>query len=146
MATNGTPEQSDDAPQGGQPGGGGFTVSGKTLGIAGGGAAALAVVIVVVVLFVTGVFSGSGGASGGGDWLAYVPGDAGGVGIADSRTFFGGDVPEDFVEYWEDEYGETSEETYDFVDIDEDDLLIHAAVLGNNDYAWTLEIAGRLRF
>ena len=44
MATNGTPEQSNDAPQGGQPsGGGGFTLSGKTLIIS---VAALLVVVV----------------------------------------------------------------------------------------------------
>ena len=104
MATNGTPEQSNDAPQGGQPsGGGGFTLSGKTLGIAGGGAAALVVVIVVVVLFATGVFGGGGGgASGGGDVLAYVAGGAGAVIIGDNRALLEGDLPEDMLEHWAD--------------------------------------------
>ena len=141
MAANGDPEQNQQPqPQGGS-GGGGFTISGKMLGIAGGGAAALVVVIVVVVLLVTGVFGGggSGGASGGSDVLAYVPGDAGGVAIVDNRAFFGGDVPEDFVEYMEDEDGGTSERTYDFVDVDEDDLIIHANAFDDN-FDDTLEI------
>ena len=138
MATNGTPEQSNGVPQHDQPSGGGFSISGKMLGIAGGGAAALVVVIVVVVLLVTGAFSGGSGASGGGDWLGYVPADAVGVAIADNQAFFGGDVPEDFVEYLE-EYGGESEEIYDFVDVDEDDLIIHANALDAN-FDETLEI------
>ena len=101
--------------------------------IAGGGGAALLVVIIVVVLFSTGVFSGGGGgASGGPDWLAYVPGDAAAAGVVDNRAFFGGDVPEDFVDYWDDADDGASEEIYDFVDIDEDDLFIHASALDHN--------------
>ena len=140
MATNGSPEQPGNTPQGDQPAGGSFTISGKMLMIAGGGGAVVLVVIIVVVLFVTGVFSGGGGgASGGGDWLAYVPGDAAAVGVVDNWAFFGGDVPEDFVDYWEDADDGASEEIYDFVDIDEDDLFIHANALDHN-FDETLEI------
>ena len=86
MATNGTPEQPSETPQDGQPSGGGFTISTKMLIIGGAGGAALLVVIVVAVLLATGVFGGrGGGASGGKDWLAYVPADAAGVGIADNQ-------------------------------------------------------------
>ncbi len=136
MATNGTPEQPGNTPQGDLPGGRSFTISSRMLIIGGaGGTAAMVVVIVVVVLLVTGVFGGGGsGASGGGDWLAYVPADAAGVGIADNRAFFGGDVPEDYVDYWEDQDDGASQKTYDFVDVDEDDLIIHAtAVDGYTD-------------
>ncbi len=141
MATNGTPEQPNDPSQGGQPSSGGFTISGRVLIIGGAGGAALVVVIVVVVLLATGAFGGGGGggASGGRDLLAYVPGDAAGVGIADNRAISGGDVPEDYLDYWEDQDDEASQEIYDFVDIDDDDLIIHAtAVDGNLD--GTLEI------
>ena len=104
------------------------------------GGVALVVVIIVVVLFATGAFSGGGGgASGGRDWLAYVPGDAAAVGVVDNRAFFGGDVPEDFVDYWEDTDDGASEEIYDFVDIDEDDLIIHASALDHN-FDETLQI------
>ena len=141
MAANGTPEQPSEAPQDGQPSGGGFTMSGKMLIIGGaGGGAALVVVIVVVVLLASGVFGGGGGgASGGGDWLAYVPGDAAGIGIADNRALFGGDVPEDFAEHWVDQDDGASENIYDFVDIDEDDLIIHATAVDDN-LDGTLEI------
>ncbi len=138
MATNETPEQSENTPQGDLPSGGGFTISSKMLIIGGAGGAALLVIIVGVVLFATGVLGG-GGASGGKDWLAYVPADAAGVGIADNRAIFGGDVPEDYVEYWEDQDDGASEETYDFVDVDEDDLTIHATVVDSN-FDDTLEI------
>ena len=139
MATNETPEQ-PNAPQGGQPSGNGFNISGRTLIIGGaGGGVALVVVIVVVVLLATGAFGGGrGGASGGGDWLAYVPIDAPGVGIVDSKAFFGGDVPEDFAEHFSDDDG-ASEATYDFVDVDEDDLVIHASAVDIN-FDETLEI------
>ena len=135
MATNGTPEQSNDAPQGGQPsGGGGFTLSGKTLGIAGGGAAALVVVIVVVVLFATGVFGGGGGgASGGGDVLAYVAGGAGAVIIGDNRALLEGNLPEDMLEHWADyESGGPFDEfpdPCDDLDIDDDDVATFAFVI-----------------
>ena len=70
MATNETPQQQPQ-PQGG-PAGGGFSISGKTLAVAGGGAAALVAVIVVVVLAVTGAFGG-GGVSGGGNRAGLCP-------------------------------------------------------------------------
>ena len=130
MATNGTPEQPNDSSQGGQPSGGGFTISSRMLMIGGAGGAVLVVVIIVAILFAIGAFGGGGGgASGGGDWLAYVPADAAGVGIADNRALSGGDVPDDFVDYWEDQDDESSDEIYDFVDIDEDDLIIHATAV-----------------
>ena len=140
MATNETPARPENTPQGDQPSGGGFTISSRMLIFGGAGGAALLVIIVVVVLLATGAFGGGGsGAPGGKDWLAYVPADAAGVGIADNQAFFGGDVPEDYVEYWEDEDDGASEETYDFVDVDEDDLIIHATVLDRN-FDGTLEI------
>ena len=130
MATNGTPEQPNNSSQGGQPSGGGFTISSRMLMIGGAGGAVLVVVIIVAILFTIGAFGGGGGgASGGGDWLAYVPADAAGVGIADNRALSGGDVPDDFVDYWEDQDDESSDEIYDFVDIDEDDLIIHATAV-----------------
>ena len=140
MATNGAPEQPTGRPQGDRIAGSAFNISGKMLMTAGGGGATLLVVIIVVVLFSTGVFSGGGGgASGGGDWLAYVPGDAAAVGVVDNRAFLGGDVPDDFVDYWEDADNGGSEEIYNFVDIDEGDLSIHASALDHN-FDETLEI------
>ena len=140
MATNGAPEQPTDQPQRDRIAGGAFNISGKMLMVVGGGGAALVVVIVVVVLFATGAFSGGGGgASGGGDWLAYVPGDAAAVGVADNRAFLGGDVPDDFVDYWEDADDGASEEIFDFVDIDVDDLIIHASAI-DHSFDETLEI------
>ena len=132
MVTNGTPEQPNDAPQGDQPSSGGLTISGKMLGIAGGGAAVLGVVIAAVVLLVTGVLGGSGGGSGGGDWLAYVPGDAAHVNLVDKRALVSGDVPEDFAEYVEEIDDGGSEKTYDFLDVDEGDLITHANVADAN--------------
>ena len=144
MATNETPEQPpeqpNETPQGVQISIGGFNISSKMLIIGGaGGGAALVVVIVVVILLATGMFGGGGGASGGGDWLAYVPSDAAGVGIADNRAISDGDVPEDFADYWEDEDDGASERTYDFVDVDEDDLIVHATVVDDN-FDGTLDI------
>ncbi len=140
MATNGTPEQPNDSSQGGQPSGGGLTISSRMLMIGGAGGAVLVVVIIVAILFAIGAFGGGGGgASGGKDWLAYVAGDASGVGIADNRALSGGDVPDDFVEYWEDQDDGASDEIYDFVDIDEDDLFIHATAVDRN-LDGTLEI------
>ena len=140
MAANGDQERNEQPqpqPPGVRPGGGGFTISGKTLGIAGGGAAALVAVIAVVVLLVTGAFGG--GTSGGGEWLGYVPDDVAGVGILDNRAFHGGDVPEDFAEYYVDGGDGTWEKTYDFVDVDQDDLIIHATAIDGN-FDETLEI------
>ena len=141
MATNGAPEQPTDQPQGDRIAGSAFNISGKMLMIAAGGAAALV-----------------GGhhrcrtirnrrvqrrrwrdASGGGDCLAYVPGDAAAVGVVDNRAFFGGDVPDDFVDYWQDADNGGSEEIYDFVDIDEGDLSIHAGEFDHN-FDETLQI------
>ncbi|MDE2813111.1 MAG: hypothetical protein OXM01_08810 [Gemmatimonadota bacterium] len=129
---NGAPQQAEQ-PQGGRAGGGGFTLSGKMLGIAGGGAAALVVVIVVVVLLVTGVFGGGGGgASGGSDVLAYVPADAGFVGIFDNQAVLNGNVPEDLIEYWEDDESggplDDFPESYDDLDIDDDGIETFAFV------------------
>lgn len=140
MAANGDQERNEQPqPQGGPAGGGGFTLSGKMLGIAGGGAAALVVVIVVVVLLATGVFGGggSGGASGGGDVLAYVPGDAGMILIGDNKAVLNGDVPNDYVEWMEDDsedsgdYG-ISSETYKALDIDDEDVALFAMVADQN--------------
>ncbi len=144
MASNGTPEQSNDAPQRGPTGGGGFTISGKMLAIGGGGIGAVAlVVVIVVVLLTTGVFGGGGGgASGGSDILAYVPGDAGGVVIADNRAVLNGNVPEDLVEYWEDDESggalDGFPDSYDDLDIDDDDVASFAFVFdedGNDSLA-----------
>lgn len=139
MATNGTPERSNDAPQGSQPsGGGGFAISGKMLGIAGGGAAALVVVIVVVVLLVTGVLGGGGGggASGGRDILAYIPGDAGLVIIGDNRAVVNGNIPEDLIEHLEDDEADGAlddfPDSFDDLDIDDDDVATLAFV-GDED-------------
>ena len=136
MADNGEQErnqQPSPQPQGGPAGGGGFTLSGKTLGIAGGGAAALVVVIVVVALLATGVFGGggSGGASGGGDVLAYVPGDAAGVHIADVQTYLHGEVPEDYRDYLL-ERDKKDPEAYEALDIDDDDVRVVAIVTDAN--------------
>ena len=149
MADNGEQElnrQPSHQPQGGPVGGGGFTLSGKTLGIAGGGAAALVVVIVVVVLLVTGVFGGGGGggASGGSDILAYVPGDAGMVGIGDNNAFLNGDVPEDYVEWMEEDSEDSgdsgiSSETYKALDIKDDDVAL-SAIVADQNLNRTLEI------
>ena len=150
MADNGEQErnqQPSPQPQGGPAGGGGFTLSGKTLGIAGGGAAALVVVIVVVALLATGVFGGggSGGASGGGDVLAYVPGDAGMLVIGDNKAVLNGDVPEDYVEWMEDDSEDSSDygissETYKALDIHDEEVALFAIVVGDLNGDETLEI------
>ncbi len=137
MATNGD-QESNEQPQpqlqGDQPAGGGFTISGKMLGIVGGGIGAVVlVVVIVVVLLVTGVFGGGGGgASGGRDLLAYIPGDAGIVAIGDNRAVLNGNVPEDLIEYWEDnESGgglDDFPDYYDDLDIDDDDVATFALV------------------
>ena len=145
MAANGDQErngQPQPQPQGSSAGVGGFTMSGKTLGIAGGGAAALVVVIVVVVLLVTGVFGGGGGggASGGSDVLAYIPGDAEFVMLMDQRAVLGGDVPEDFVEFMESGGGlDDFPDSYDDLDIDDDDVATFAFV-ADEDYSDSLMI------
>ena len=134
MASNGTPEQSNDAPQRGPTGGGGFTISGKMLAIGGGGIGAVAlVVVIVVVLLMTGVFGGGGGggASGGSDVLAYVPGDAEFITIFDYQAISNGSAPEDLIEYWEDdEFGGPLQflDALADVDIDDDDVATVAIV------------------
>jgi hypothetical protein len=109
MATDGTPEQPSDASQDDQASGGGFTISGKMLIIGGAGGAALVVVIAVALLFATGVIGGGasgGGGDGGGDILAYIPADAKVVVIADIRAMLNGNLPEDFIEYLEEQGGD----------------------------------------
>ena len=155
MATNGDYERNEQpsrSPQGGPAGGGGFTISGKMLGIAGGSAAALVVVIVVVVLLVSGVFGGgvSGGASGGRDVLAYVPGDAGTVVILDNQAVLNGDVPEDLIDYWEDDesgrgFGDFLA-SYDDLDIDDDDIATIAFVADADQNDSLLIVQGDFEF
>ena len=134
MATNETPQQDEQPhPQDG-PAGGGFSISGKMLGIVGGGAAALVVVIVVIVVVVlaaTGVFSG------GGSVLGYIPGDAGLVTIGDVRTQTNSDGLEDYVEFIQDGGGDPRD-TKD-IGMDDDNIEIFAVVyesLGGNDTLW----------
>ena len=132
MATNGNPQQRNNAPQGGRPSGGGFTITGRTLAIGGGGIGVVVLIAVIVgVLLMTGVIGGGGGdgASGGGDVLGYVPGDAELVAIWDGRAFYGGDVPEDYTEYLEDQ-GLVEEGSHGFLEIDEDDIIVQALVDG----------------
>ncbi len=138
MAANGDQERNEQPqPQSG-PSGGGFTLSAKTLGIAGGGAAALVVVIVVIVLLVAGVFRGGGGASGGGDVLAYIPADAVGVTIGDNETFLNGDIPEEYRDFLI-ETNREDPEAYEALDIDDDDVKI-VAFVHNANLDDTLEI------
>ena len=134
MATNETPQQQPQ-PQGG-PAGGGFSISGKTLAVAGGGAAALVAVIVVVVLAVTGAFGG-GGVSGGGNVLGYVPGDAGLVTIGDVRTQTSRDGLEDYVAFIQDG-GDDPRDTRD-IGMDDDHIELFAVVyetFGGDDTLW----------
>ena len=133
MATNETPQQ-DEQPQDG-PSGGGFSISGRMLGIVGGGAVALAVIIVVVVLAVTGTFGGGG--SGGGSLLGYVPNDAGLVTIGDMRTQTSRDGLEDYVDFIQDG-GDDPRDTKD-IGMDDDDIEIFAVVyesFGGHDTLW----------
>ena len=132
MAANGTPEQPEQPqpqPQPQQSGGGalfGLPTQWVIIGGAGGGVALI--VIIVAALFFGGAFGGGGGgASGGSDLLAYVPGDASAVAIIDVRAYYGGDVPDDIVDHLEEGDGGAIEKTADFLDIDEDDLIITAA-------------------
>ena len=158
MAANGEQERNElpqpqPQPQGGSTGSG-FTISGKMLGIAGGGAAALVVVIVVVVLLVAGVFGGGGGggASGGSDVLAYIPGNAVAVAIWDNQAALSGDIPEDYIEWLEEEDEDSddlgiSSETYKALEIDDDDVALGATVIGDEKLDFTLEIVqGDFRF
>ncbi len=157
MATNGDQERNEQPqpqpqPQGGLASGGGFTISGKVLGIAGGGVAALVVIIVVVVLLVAGVFGGggSGGASGGRDVLAYIPADAGIVGIFDQQAMLNGDVPEDLIEYWEDDESggplDDLPNSYDDLDIDDDDVATFAFVADEDQNDSLLIVQGDFEF
>lgn len=156
MATDGDQEldqqpqlEPQPRPQGGPSGGGGFSVSGRMLGIVGGGAAVLAVVIIVVVLLTTGVFGGGGGVSGGSDVLAYVPADYAGIMIIDSKSISDGDVPEDYLEWLEedafDDVGDDERgETYKALGIDEDRVELVAVALGaasSRNYDDTLDIS-----
>lgn len=95
----------------------------KKSAICGAGAAALGILTIVVLLLATGC---GDRASDAGDWLAYVPADAGSVVIVDYRALHNGDVPEDYAEYF---YGELggSGYIYDFLGVDEDNLIIHAS-------------------
>ena len=150
MATNGTPEQSNDAPQRDQPSGSGFSISGKTLGIAGGGAAALVVVIVAVVLFATGAFGGGGGVSGGGNILAYIPGDAGTLIILDNQAILDGNVPEDLVEYFQE--AESSgglddfPDSFDDLDVNDDDVATIAFVADKDQNDMLVIVQGDFEF
>ena len=135
MATDGTPEQPSDASQDDQASGGGFTISGKMLIIGGAGGAALVVVIAVALLFATGVIGGGasgGGGDGGGDILAYIPADAKVVVIADIRAMLNGNLPEDFIEYLEEQGGDEnvgiSPDSYDALGISDDDVATVALV------------------
>lgn len=136
MATNETPQHDEQPqPQVG-PAGGRFSISGKTLGIAGAGAAALVVVIVIVMLAVTGAFGG-GSVSGGESVLGYVPGDAGLVTIGDVRTQTSRAGLEDFVEFIQDG-GDDPRDTKD-IGMDNDNIELFAVVyesLGGIDNLW----------
>ena len=147
MVTNGTPEEpqngTPEEPQNNQSGGSTFNIPNRALIIGGaGGGVALVAVIVVVVLFVTGIIGGaSGGASGGGGVLGYIPASAGLVLIGDHEALLNGDVPEDYVEYMEDEDEDAdgsglSSGTYEKIDIDGDDVSLVAFVADqrNADY------------
>ena len=93
MAANGPPEQSDNSPQNDQPSGRSFTISGRTLMIAGGVGGVALVVVIAVVLWQMGMFAGGGrGATGGGAVLGYIPADAGLVVIGDNEAILNGDV------------------------------------------------------
>jgi hypothetical protein len=131
MATDGTPEQPSDASQDDQASGGGFTISGKMLIIGGAGGAALVVVIAVALLFATGVIGGGasgGGGDGGGDILAYIPADAEVVLIMDNRALSSGNLPEDFIEYLEEEGGDELPDFHGALDISDDDVATVALV------------------
>ena len=102
MAANGPPEQSDNSPQNDQPSDRSFTISGRTLMIAGGVGGVALLVVVAVVLWQVGLFTGgTRGATGGGAVLGYIPADAEVVVIGDNEAILNGDVPEDYVEYLE---------------------------------------------
>ena len=142
MATDGPPEE----PQNNQSGGSTFNIPNRTLIIGGaGGGVALVAVIVVVVLFVTGIIGGAGGgSSGGGGVLGYIPASAALVLIGDNEAILNGDVPEDYVEYMEDEDEDAdgpglSSSTYEKIDIDQDDVSLVAFVTDQRN-ADSLEI------
>ena len=132
MATHGSPEQPQNAPQGEQPSGGSFAISGRTLMIGGGLGGVALVAVIAVVLWQVGVLGGGGGgASGGGDVLGYIPAHAGVVLIGDNDAILNGDVPEQYVEFLEDEMEDfegfgLSAGVYGQVDIDDDDVSLVA--------------------
>ncbi len=141
MATNGTPEESQNT----QSGGSTFNIPNRALIIGGaGGGVALVAVIVVVVLFVTGIIGGAGGGASGGGVLRYIPASAALVLIGDNEALLNGDVPEDYVEYMEDEDEDAdgpglSSNTHEKIDIDEDDVSLVAFVTDQRN-ADSLEI------
>ena len=123
-----------------------FGIPAKWLIIGGGaGGGVLLVVIVVVVLFVTGIIGGAaGGASGGAGVLGYIPASAGVVAIVDNEAILNGDVPDDYLEYIEDESEDAgdfgvSSVIYEKIDIDDDDISLLAGVSDQRN-ADTLEI------
>ena len=131
MAANGPPEQSDNSPQNDQPSGRSFTISGRTLMIAGGVGGVALVVVIAVVLWQMGMFAGGGrGATGGGAVLGYIPADAGLVVIGDNEAILNGDVPEDYVEYLEEEADDSAgfgnSFLYEELDVDDDDVSLVA--------------------
>ena len=135
MATDGTPRQPADDPQGEPSAPNPFNLSGKMLMIAVGGGAGLLAVIVVVVLFLTGAFGGGG--SGGGSLLGYIPGDAGFVTIKDTRALMNRAGLEDYAEFLQDG-GDDPRDTKD-IGMDDDNIELFAVVyesLGGDDRLW----------
>ncbi|MYC32956.1 MAG: hypothetical protein F4X64_07245 [Chloroflexi bacterium] len=106
----------------------GRLIAGKRSAFDGAGTTALGIYAMVAVLLATGCAGEGGGASGAGDWLAYVPGDARMVAILDNQPLRSGDVPEDYAEYFDEEFG-GSGEIYDFLGVSENDLIAHAVAL-----------------
>lgn len=142
MATNEPLEQPDQfesaqppPPQTSPSSGGLLGIPTKWLLIGGGGGGGVLVIVIVVVaiLLLTG---GGGGASGGSDVLGYVPADSEGIVIADNAAYLSGDVPEDLVDYLEEEDNDgsfgISSESYDLLDIDDDDVELYAGTINRN--------------
>ena len=145
MATNGTPEHSEELqpqPQDGQSSGGLFGIPTKWLLIGGGGGGALLIVIVVALLLVIG---GGGGASGGDNILGYIPANAAFVVIKDVETQANSEGLEDFVEFMNDR-GDDSRDTRD-IGMDDDNIELFATVyesFGGDDILWIVK--GDLEF
>ena len=131
MASNGTPEQSGSSPKNNQPSGTSFTISGRTLMIAGSVGGAVLVVVVAVILWQVGLFTGgSRGATGGGAVLGYIPADAGLVVIGDNEAILNGDVPADYLKYLEEEADDSAgfgnSYLYEELDVDDGDVSLVA--------------------